>query len=353
MTNKSTTYFRDGIKNLSSYKVQDAKGLIKLDAMEAPYDISAGLKQKYLEKIEKVELNRYPDPEVKALNKIIKTKFNIIDNNGILFGSGSDELIQLLCMSCTANDVIMGFNPSFIMYDLIAQSTQLHYEPIALDGNYQINIAHSLKLIAKHKPKIIFIAYPNNPTGNLFNKQDIIKIIKNTDYLVVLDEAYYIYASDNFLSELNKYPNLIIIRTLSKLGLAGIRLGFLIANKDIIQQLNKLRLPYNINSLTQASAEFFLTNDTQIKTHIKKIIASRDAMVIAINKINGLNAFKSEANFILFKTKNPDKLFNYLLKNKVLIKNLSSHKSLNNHLRVSIGTSYENKIFINLLETFA
>ncbi len=346
-------WLRKEVYNLEPYKVLDSEGFIKLDAMEFPYDVSIRLKQKYLSQIEKIALNRYPDITAKTLNKTIKMLFNISDNNDILFGNGSDELIQLLCLSCNTNDTIMGFSPSFVMYDLIAKFTQLQYQPIALDNNYQINLECSLKLIAKHKPKIIFIAYPNNPTGNLFNKQDIIKIITSANSLVVIDEAYYVYASDNFLLALDKYPNLIIIRTLSKLGLAGIRLGFLLANKNITKQLNKLRLPYNINSLTQVSAEFFLINSLQNRAQIKQIIASREDMIIDINKINGLIAFKSEANFILFKAQNGNKLFSYLLKNKVLIKNLSNHKCLNNHLRVSIGTTYENKIFINLLQNYA
>lgn len=343
---------RSEINDLPTYKTATAGNMIKLDIMENPYTISANLKQQYLEKLSCVALNRYPDADARGLVKLLKSSFNIADDNDILLGNGSDELIQLLCLALNKNDVIMSFEPSFAMYELVAKFTQLQYVAMPLDDNYQINLANSLELIAKNKPKIIFIAYPNNPTGNLFNKQDIITIINNTCSLVVLDEAYYAYTDANFLAQLNNAPNLLIMRTVSKIGLAALRLGFLIANKKIITQLNKLRLPFNINSLTQVSAEFFIKNDNEAKMQIKQIIISRDKLIKQLKNIEQLTIYPSDANFVLFKTLDANNLFNYLLKNNVLIKDLSTKKYLTNALRVTVGDEYENKIFINLIKKY-
>ena len=183
---------------------------------------------------------------------------------GVLLGNGSDELIQLMALACETGDTVLSFEPSFVMYEMIAKFTRLNYQGVLLDDNYEINLDSTLNKIKRTQPKLIFIAYPNNPTGNAFDRESIHAIIKESEALVVVDEAYYAYSEDSFLNEVANYPNLVLLRTISKVGFAGLRLGLLIGSQDTISELDKLRLPYNINSLTQVSANFLLKGKEHI-----------------------------------------------------------------------------------------
>ena len=345
-------WLRPEIKKLSAYQAESSPKCIKLDAMENPYIISDALSKRYLLKLRNAELNRYPDINTKKLKQILKRHLDLSENNDILLGNGSDELIQLLALAVSPNATMMGFAPSFVMYEIIAKLTRIHYLSCPLNAHFDIDLDKTLSYIKKHNPKLIFIAYPNNPTGNLFNKNHIHRIIKASSALVVLDEAYAAYAPDNFLGVLKNYDNLLIMRTISKIGLAGLRLGFLIGSKDKIYELNKLRLPYNINTLTQISAQFFLNNYGELSAQIARIIKNRTELISLLKKLSAVQVFNSAANFILFKAEGANNLFYYLRKNNVLIKNLSTQKRLKNCLRVTIGTREENHIFMNLVYTY-
>ena len=343
------SWIHPNLRQLPSYHVPPSNGCLKLDAMENPYSLSKDLIKKHTDCLAKAALNRYPDPDANLLKQSLRLQMGINKECDLLLGNGSDELIQLLCLACSPNEVVMSPAPSFVMYQMIATFTHLKYVDIPLDKDFSFNIKHSLALVDKHRPKLIFIAYPNNPTGNLFNKQDLITLIKNTTALVVIDEAYYAYADDDFLSQLTQFDNLVIIRTVSKIGLAGLRLGLLIANKPMIAQLDKLRLPYNINTLTQLSAQFLLDNFDELGQQTKKIIAQRNQMMLALDAFDEIITYSTQANFILFKVSNANDLFNYLLENNILIKNLSAQVLLTNCLRLTIGTPQENDLFVQTL----
>lgn len=336
-------WLRQDILNLSPYVVQSSENMLKLDAMESPFVIADNLKDQLQKKLKTVDINRYPSNH-EQLKKVIFDMMDIPDNLDIMFGNGSDELIQILMMGLNKNDKVIGFNPSFVMYKIIATWLQLKYQNIDLDDNFDIP-----KVIPN--AKIIFIAYPNNPTGNNFTRTKIEQIIAhNPQTLVVLDEAYYAYSNDSFIDDIDKFNNLVVLRTISKVGFAGLRLGIMIGKKATIFEFNKLKMPYNINSLTQVYAELLLTQKRIIKENAITIIKNRQIVFAELSKISKLKVYQSQANFILFIAKNSNDLFDHLLQNNILIKNLNS--VIAGALRVTISKGNENQQFLNVVKRF-
>lgn len=344
-----TQWMRDEILDIQSYSVQNSSEKLKLDAMESPFLLDDDTQKKLLQHLSNTEINRYPQSQ-KGLQNVIKNLMDIPQNLAVMLGNGSDELIQLLMLACSGQDKILGFNPSFVMYEMIAKWCGLDFQSIDLDDNFDINLIETLKNIAENNPKIIFIAYPNNPTGNNFSRASIEKIIQNATGLVVVDEAYYAYSDDSFISDIEKYDNLIVLRTISKIGFAGLRLGVMIGKKEVIAEFDKLRMPYNINTLTMVAAEFLLLNKQKIIENANIIKTQRSIVFEKLNSFEDITAFKSDANFILFQVKDAHALFDFLDENNVLIKNM--HSKNNNVLRVTISTSDENQLFLNLVKQF-
>jgi len=336
---------------MNAYHIPNPGNFLKLDAMESPYVPNQDFLTEFTNFLSKVEINRYPDPEADELVLSLRNLMGIDASLGILLGNGSDELIQILALACGEGESIMSFSPSFVMYELITKYTRLNFIDSPL-SNFDINLEKSIDLIKTKKPKIIFIAYPNNPTGNLFNRKKIETIIQSTDALVVLDEAYYAYADDTFLNDILKYENLVLLRTISKIGFAGARLGLLIGSKETLGELNKIRLPYNINSLTQATCKFLLNKKNYLQSHADLIINERNDLIESLKKYRNITVFPSQANFVLIKILESEKLFNFLLEKKILIKNLSKIKGLKNYLRITIGSQKDNSIFISALDEF-
>jgi histidinol-phosphate aminotransferase len=347
--NLITQIFRPEVRALSAYHVADAKGLIKLDAMENPYNWSEEIKQQWLATLKDCELNRYPDPEARQLNATIKRVNGIADEFDVLLGNGSDEIIQLLLMALPPNASVLSATPSFVMYKQLADCLGLRYHGVPLADDFDLDLPAMLAVITEHQPSVIFLAYPNNPTGNLFSEAAILEIINAAHGLVVIDEAYAPFADASFMNRLGQYENLLVMRTVSKLGLAGLRLGYIAGQPNIIEQLNKIRLPYNINILTQASAEFALNQQAVFDAQTQAICADRAFAFNQLNALDGITAYPSAANFILFKTPK-DKatdIFLSLKQQGVLIKNLSPQAGLlSDCLRVTIGKPEENSAFL-------
>lgn len=345
--------FRQEVLALSAYKVADAKGLIKLDAMENPYTWPEDIKASWLEALKDCPLNRYPDPEAKALAATLKRLNHLPDRFDILLGNGSDEIIQLLLMALPPNAGIMAPDPSFVMYRQLSHCLGLSYQGIALrSDNFDLDVPAMLAAIEAHQPAVIFLAYPNNPTGNLFSEDAVLAVIQAAKGLVVIDEAYAPFADASFIDRLAQFDNLLVMRTVSKLGLAGLRLGYIAGGRAIIEQLNKIRLPYNINSLTQISADFALSHKSLFDSQTRQIRGERAAVLEQLNDMDGITAYPSAANFILFRTpKNrADSIFDSLKKQGILIKNLAPQGGLLcDCLRVTIGTPEENKAFLMAL----
>jgi len=286
-------WLRSDIKNIDAYHVPVSKDMIKLDAMESPFGVPEDLKVEFLKCIEQSEVNRYPEADPSPLKDTLRSLMDIPDEFGILLGNGSDELIQLLALACSKDDLIMSFEPSFVMYELVSKYVNLEYFGVQLDSNFDINLSDALSTIEREKPKIIFIAYPNNPTGNCFDYDAIIEIIKSTNSMVILDEAYYAYSDKSFLSEISNFPNLLVLRTISKIGFAGLRLGLLIGDQETIAQLNKLRLPYNINALTQTSANFLLQDKQRIINNAQIIIEERRRLAHELSLFSKFKVYPS------------------------------------------------------------
>lgn len=349
-----STVIRPEIRALTAYKVADASGYIKLDAMENPYTWPEEIKTEWLKVIREAAINRYPDPEAKSLCHTLKEYNRIPESSEILLGNGSDEIIQLLLMALPANATVMAPEPSFVMYKQITQCLGLNYQGLPLLADtFELDLAVTLATIKSQQPEIIFLAYPNNPTGNLFDKHAIEQIIQQSKGLVILDEAYAPFTDCSFIEQLTKYHNLLVMRTVSKLGLAGLRLGFIAGNPRIIEQLNKARLPYNINILSQCSTEFALSHPDLFSEQTKTICHERARMFLQLSTIKGMSPCPSAANFILFRTPK-DKatmIFNSLKEQGVLIKNLAPQQGLlTDCLRVTIGKTEENNAFIKALK---
>tara|TARA_B110000116_G_scaffold220228_1_gene198319 strand:+ start:309 stop:1373 length:1065 start_codon:yes stop_codon:yes gene_type:complete len=345
-------WLRSDIKNIDAYHVPVSKDMIKLDAMESPFGVPEDLKVEFLKCIEQSEVNRYPEADPSPLKDTLRSLMDIPDEFGILLGNGSDELIQLLALACSKDDLIMSFEPSFVMYELVSKYVNLEYFGVQLDSNFDINLSDALSIIEREKPKIIFIAYPNNPTGNCFDYDAIIEIIKSTNSMVILDEAYYAYSDKSFLSEISNFPNLLVLRTISKIGFAGLRLGLLIGDQETIAQLNKLRLPYNINALTQTSANFLLQDKQRIINNAQIIIEERRRLAHELSLFSKFKVYPSQTNFILVHSEDAHSLHTALKENGILIKGFPKGSKLSDFIRISVSEPVENNILIDAIRNY-
>jgi histidinol-phosphate aminotransferase len=345
-------WLRSDIKNIDAYHVPVSKDMIKLDAMESPFGVPEDLKVEFLKCIEQSEVNRYPEADPSPLKGTLRSLMDIPDEFGILLGNGSDELIQLLALACSKDDLIMSFEPSFVMYELVSKYVNLEYFGVQLDSNFDINLSDALLIIEREKPKIIFIAYPNNPTGNCFDYDAIIEIIKSTNSMVILDEAYYAYSDKSFLSEISNFPNLLVLRTISKIGFAGLRLGLLIGDQETIAQLNKLRLPYNINALTQTSANFLLQDKQRIINNAQIIIEERRRLAHELSLFSKFKVYPSQTNFILVHSEDAHSLHTALKENGILIKGFPKGSKLSDFIRISVSEPVENNILLDAIRNY-
>ncbi len=342
---------RDDIRALTAYSVPDATGMVKLDAMENPYRLPPVLRSRIAQLVEAAALNRYPDPGAGALKARLRQAFAVPDGMELLLGNGSDELIQMLALAgAKPGGAVLGVEPSFVMFRTIATFAGARYVGVDLRTDYSLDIERLLDAVEQHRPGLVFIAYPNNPTGNLFDAGLIERIIEAAPGLVVVDEAYHAFAGASFIPRLALHPNLLVMRTLSKLGLAGIRLGALIGPGRWLGQLDKVRLPYNVNTLTQIVAGEVLQHDAVLTDQAAAIKLERSRLLRELQRARGVTAYPSDANFILFRVSHAERVFDGLKRRGVLIKSLhGSHRLLADCLRVTVGTPDENAAFLTAL----
>jgi len=363
---------RPQVQAMQAYHVPPPGHMIKLDAMENPYQWPPELLDRWLARLRDVPINRYPDPSASALKRLIRQHLGVPEGAGLLLGNGSDELIQLLGMALgegadgasrsgngAASDqagrpVVLAPGPGFVMYRLIAGFTGMDYVEVPLDPvDFSLDRAVILEAVATHRPAIIYLAYPNNPTGNAFDRGLITEVIQRAPGVVVLDEAYHAFCGESFMHDIARHPHLLVMRTVSKMGLAGLRLGYMAGHPDWIQQLEKCRLPYNINVLTQASAEFALEHTPVLDDQTSRIRADRGLLHGALGRMGGVErVWPSEANFITYRV-HPGRaaaVHASLREQGVLIKKLDGgHPLLHDCLRVTVGTPEENAAFLNAM----
>jgi histidinol-phosphate aminotransferase len=343
---------RPEIRALKGYHVPDARGLIKLDAMENPYTWPEALKTEWLEVLRNVPINRYPDPSAQTLRAQLKQSLVVPAGMDVLLGNGSDELIQLILMGLARpGAVVLAPLPTFVMYEMIASFVGMQFVGVPLAVDFGLDLENLRAAIKQHQPAAVFLAYPNNPTGNLFDEQAIETVLREAPGLVVVDEAYHAFAQKSFMARLGQYDNLLVMRTLSKQGLAGLRLGILAGDPAWLAEFDKLRLPYNINSLTQVSAGFALQHKEVLDEQAARLCAERARLLQDLAALTGVQVWPSAANFILFRTAKPaDAVVAALREQGVLIKNLSGTGGvLANCLRVTVGIPEENAAFLAVL----
>jgi len=346
---------RPDVRAVASYHVADASGFIKLDAMENPYHLPHHLREDLAQRLADVALNRYPVASYSSIKQRINEKLGVPAGYDVILGNGSDELISILCMACALQDrraTVLAPTPSFVMYQRSAQFAGMDYVGVPLKADMTLDLPAMLAAIAEHKPSLVFLSYPNNQTGNLFAEEDIVAIIKALDSngfgLAIVDEAYEPFAQQTFMHRLPEFANLVVMRTVSKLGLAGIRLGYMSAAPQLLAEFDKVRPPYNINVLTQVAAEFALDHVDVLNRQADNLRAARADLTAALARMPGVEVFPSAANFILIRVPDSDDAHAKLLSHKVLIKNVSRmHSVLANCLRITVSTPEENSTFLD------
>ncbi len=349
-------WIRPEIRAIAAYHVPPSAGLIKLDAMENPYTWPQTLIDDWLQQLGETAVNRYPDPAGSGLVAKIREVMAVPAGQGIILGNGSDELIQVMAMAVAdPARKILAPDPGFVMYRMIAGFVGMEYVGVPLrPDDFSLDADAMLAAIEEHEPAIVFLAYPNNPTGNLWDRRLIERIVAAAPGLVVIDEAYAPFASDSFLGDLGRWPNLLVMRTFSKLGLAGLRLGYLCGPEALLAEFDKIRLPYNINTLTQATATLALDNIAVFDDQADRIRASRAELATGLAAFPELTVYPSQANFLLVRTPagDADRIHRGLLDAGILIKNLSSSGGLlRDCLRITVGTPEENGRLLEALES--
>ena len=337
------------VAELKAYSIEETHAAIKLDAMENPYLLPEDMRRELADRLVSVEVNRYPDPEARPLKAELSEYLGVPAENLVL-GNGSDELIGMIISAFGGSPGLIAYpSPTFSMYGIIARGLGQQVLELPLTADFEIDFDGTLKLLMEKRPKVVFIAYPNNPTGNLFDRDKVRRLIAGTFGIVVVDEAYFSFAGDSFIKELAEYPNLVVLRTLSKVGMAGLRVGIMAAGADVCREVNKVRLPYNLNSLSQTAAAFILSRRDVIDAQVAELVVEREKLFVELSKVPGVYAYPSKTNFILFKTHESGNVYRGLMERGILIRDLNSPGPLSDCLRVTVGTPAENAAFIAAL----
>jgi len=352
---RASERIRPEVRALSAYHVPDTGDVIKLDAMENPYPWPGeALRSAWLETLAGVSANRYPDPRAPAVVERLRAHLGLPCSQRLVLGNGSDELIQLVTLALAKPGAkVLVPEPTFVMYRMIATFCGLECIGVPLRGDFGLDFEAMEAAIAEHDPAVTWLAWPNNPTGTLWPRADVHRILDLSGGLVVVDEAYQPFAGDSFIDELGRWDNLVVLRTLSKLGLAGLRLGALAGPAEWLDEIDKLRLPYNINVLTQASAAFALDHFDELAAQAATIREERERMTARIGELPGITVYPSSANFLLvcLPPGRARPVFDRLRADGILVKCLDgSHPLLADCLRLTIGTPGENERLFTALE---
>ena len=345
---------RPDVQAMRAYPVQDSAGMLKLDAMENPHRLPAALQAELGQRLGALALNRYPDGRVNDLRAALADYAQMPEGFGIMLGNGSDELIGLLALACDVpGAAILAPLPGFVMYGISAQLQGLTFIGVELTPDFELDEAAMLAAIAQHKPAITYLAYPNNPTANLWDDAVIEKIIEAVGEqggLVVMDEAYQPFSSKSYIDRLARHSHVLLMRTLSKFGLAGVRLGYMMGPKALIAEIDKVRPPYNISVLNCECALFALAHQDVFAAQAQDLVAQRQALLTALAALPGLKVWPSDANMILVRVADAAQVFEGLRQRKVLVKNVSKmHPLLDNCLRLTVGTADENAQLLTAL----
>jgi histidinol-phosphate aminotransferase len=346
---------RPEIRALTAYAVANADRLVKLDANENPLPLPESVRARIAAAVAAVAFNRYPDAGAATVVAALRAAAGVPDTLGILLGNGSDELIEIItCALARPGAVMLAPEPTFVMYRMNALYSAMRFVGVPLAATFQLDVAAMEAAIERERPALIFLASPNNPTGGRFAAADVERILRAAPGLVVVDEAYTAFAGGSFLPRIAEFPNLLVLRTVSKIGMAALRLGYAVAAPEWIAELDKVRQPYNLNALTQAAAQVLLTERALLDEQVAAIVAERARLAAALTAVRGVSVFPSDANFVLVRVPDAPRWFEALRAAGILVKSLhGAHPLLAHCLRVTVGTPAENDALLAALETIA
>jgi histidinol-phosphate aminotransferase len=342
---------REDVLAMAGYAVPDATGLVKLDAMENPYRLPPALRRALGERLGEVAINRYPVPSYTRLKALVRERLGVPEGAGLLLGNGSDELIALMTVALARpGATVLAPAPSFVMYELSARFAHVGHVAVPLAADLSLDLDAMLAAIDRHRPAIVWIAHPNNPTGDCFERAAIERILDAAPGLVVIDEAYQPFALDTWMDALPAREHLVVMRTVSKLGLAGIRLGYMAAAPRWIDEFDKVRPPYNVSVLDEAAAEFALEHLDVLEAQAATLRADRESLLAALAALPGARPFPSRANFVLVRVPDAPGAHAAMRARGVLVKDVSRmHPLLAGCLRLTVGTPQENAAMLDAL----
>jgi histidinol-phosphate aminotransferase len=335
---------RQDVQGMHAYAVQDSRGLVKLDAMENPHRLPLDLQAELGRRLGAVALNRYPGDQVNTLRRALAEHAGMPEGFDIMLGNGSDELISLVAIACDLPGAsILAPMPGFVMYAMSAQLQGLKFIGVDLTPDFQLDEKAMLDAIARHRPSIVYLAYPNNPTANLWDDAVIDRIIAAAPGLVIFDEAYQPFSSRSYIDRIARHDHVLLMRTMSKFGLAGVRIGYMIGPKALVAEVDKARPPYNISVLNSEAALFALEHAAVFEAQAAQLREQRAVLQQALAKMPGVKAWPSDANMILVRVPDAARAFDGMKARGVLVKNVSKmHPLLANCLRLTVGTADEN-----------
>lgn len=345
---------RQDVQSTAGYAIQPSAGMVKLDAMENPFALPAALQKALGERLGRVAINRYPLGKG-ALAAALAQHFEVPSGCKVIVGNGSDELIDLLSVACNVpGATVLAPLPGFVIYEMSARLRGLDFVDVPLTASFELDEAAMLAAIERHRPALTYIAYPNNPTGNLFDERIVEKIVAAVgaqEGLVVFDEAYQPFSSRTWMQRMAAHPHVLVMRTLSKFGLAGVRLGYLAGAAELIEQVDKVSPPYNVSSLNAEAALFALEHAEVFAEQAAILRAERARLLRELADVAGVTVFPSEANMILVRVPDAKQAFEGMKARRVLVKHIAGlHPLLANCLRLTVGTPDENSLMMQALK---
>ena len=350
---------RPDVQAMHAYTVQDSAGMVKLDAMENPHRLPPALQAELGQRLGALALNRYPDSRIHTLHQALTEYAQVPEGFGLMLGNGSDELISLLALACAQPGArVLAPVPGFVMYAMSAQLQGLQFTGVPLTADFELDLPAMLAAIAQDKPAITYLAYPNNPTANLWDDaavEAIVEAVGQQGGLVVMDEAYQPFASKSYMQRLAGHRHVLLMRTLSKFGLAGVRLGYMVGPQALIDQIDKVRPPYNISVLNCECALFALEHRAEFAQQASALVQAREQLIADLALLPGVQPFKSDANMVLVRLAGDGEraasVFDGMKSRGVLVKNVSKmHALLTNCLRLTVGTADENRQMLQALQ---
>ena len=344
LSQRMSRYLRADVQGMHGYAVQPSAGFVKVDTMENPFRLPDALRKALGERLAEVALNRYPAERGDVLRAELAKHAHMPEGCDIMLGNGSDELISLLTLAADVpGNVVMAPLPGFVMYEMSAKLQGLKFVGVPLTPDFELDGQAMLAAVREHQPALLYIAYPNNPTANLWDDDVVDAIIEAAPGLVVIDEAYQPFAARDSLHRLKRHEHIVLMRTMSKFGLAGVRIGYMMGRQALIAEIDKLRPPFNVSVLNCEAALFALEHVAEYAKQAATIRAEREKLYAEIAKLPGVHPFPSEANMILARVPDAKRVFEGMRARGVLIKNVSGlHPLLANCIRITIGTPEEN-----------